>query len=59
MPKIKLTDQQASELIDLLASEIDSLRRQRAHELEYTPAFEEMKHRESVLLEILEVLEDA
>lgn len=59
MPKFRLTDDQLSELIDTLTGEIEDLRRQRDQWAHTDPDSVESKHRESVLLEILEVLEDA
>lgn len=59
MPKLRLTQDQLSELIDTLTGEIEDLRRQRDLWAHTDPDSVESKHRESVLLEILEILEDA
>lgn len=59
MPKVQLTDDQLSELIDTLTGEIDNLRKTQGVVVPNGPDAVEMKRRESVLLEILEVLEDA
>ncbi len=59
MPKFRLTEDQLSELIDTLHGEIDNLRKTQGVVVPNGPDAVEMKHREGVLLEILEVLEDA
>ena len=59
MPKIELSDEDLGELKDLLVGEIDRLRHVIQEVTPNGPCAVEMKHRESVLLEILEVLEDA
>ena len=59
MPKFRLTEDQLSELIDTLHGEIDNLRKTQGVVVPNGPDAVEMTHRESVLLEILEVLEDA
>lgn len=58
MPKFRLTEDQLSELIDTLTGEIEDLRRLRDLWAHTEPDSVESMHRESVLLEILEVLED-
>lgn len=58
MPKVKLTAEQVGELIDILYGEIDELRKYMVPADPRGAALVEMKHREGVLLEILEVLED-
>ena len=58
MPKVQLTDDQLSELIDTLYGEIDNLRKTQGVVVPNGPDAVEMKRREGVLLEILEVLED-
>lgn len=59
MPKFRLTEDQLSELIDTLYGEIDNLRKTQGVVVPNGPDAVEMKRREGVLLEILEVLEDA
>lgn len=59
MPKFRLTEDQLSELIDTLHGEIDNLRKTQGVVVPNGPDAVEMKRREGVLLEILEVLEDA
>jgi hypothetical protein len=59
MPKISLSEEQVAELIDLLAGEIGVLSIQLPTHREDDPDYVEGKHRESVLLEIMEILEDA
>lgn len=59
MPKISLSEEQVAELIDLLAGEIGVLSIQLPTHREDDPEYVEGKHRESVLLEMMEILEDA
>lgn len=59
MPKIVLSNEQMGELIDTLYGEIDNLRKTQGVVVPNGPDSVTMKHRESVLLEILEILEDA
>ena len=59
MPKFRLTEDQLSELIDTLYGEIDNLRKTQGAVAPNGPDAVEMKRREGVLLEILEVMEDA
>lgn len=59
MPRFSLSDEQATELIDTLYGEIDNLRKTQGVVVPNGPDAVEMKRREGVLLEILEVLEDA
>lgn len=59
MPKFRLTEDQLSELIDTLHGEIDNLRKTQVVVVPNGPDAVEMKRREGVLLEVLEVLEDA
>lgn len=58
MPKIRLTHDQVGELVDTLTGEIADLRKKLLSVEKNGPADVEMRHRESVLMEILEVLED-
>lgn len=59
MPKIKLTDEQVGELIDLLHAEIDRVRTVISVAAPHGPDDVEMRHKEDELLELLEILEDA
>ena len=59
MPKIVLSAEQITEVIDLVANEIGVLSISLQAHREDDPEYVEGKHRESVLLEILEILEDA
>lgn len=59
MPKVRLAAEQVGELIDTLYGEIDTLRKQRGDTPDGGPDNIESSRRESVLLEILEILEDA
>ena len=59
MPRFSLSDEQVGELIDTLHGEIDNLRKTLGVVVPNGPDAVTMKHRESVLLEIMEVLEDA
>lgn len=59
MAKIVLSEEQITELIDLVANEIGVLSISLQAYREDDPDHVEGKHRESVLLEIMEILEDA
>ena len=59
MPKIVLSEEQIAEVIDLVANEIGVLSIALPAYREDDPDYVEGKHRESVLLEIMEILEDA
>lgn len=59
MATIDLTDEQITEVIDLVANEIGVLSIALQAYREDDPDYVEGKHRESVLLEIMEILEDA
>lgn len=59
MATIDLTDEQITEVIDLVANEIGVLSIALQAYREDDPDYVEGKHRESVLLEVMEILEDA
>ena len=59
MPKIVLSEEQVAEVIDLVANEIGVLSISLQAYREDDPDYVEGKHRESALLEIMEILEDA
>lgn len=59
MPKLSLSDEQLGEVIDLVANEIGVISISLQALREDDPDYVEGKHRESVLLEIMEILEDA
>lgn len=60
MPKIDLSDEQWSELVDVVSDAVAFASGKLARMPDdYGPDAVEMKHRESMLLEILEVLENA
>lgn len=59
MPKIVLSEEQIAEVIELVADELGVLSVELPTHREDDPDYVEGKHRESVLLEILQTLEDA
>lgn len=59
MPKIVLSEEQLAEVIDLVAGELGVLWVELPTHREDDPDYVEGKHRQSVLLEIMEILEDA
>lgn len=59
MPKIVLSEEQLAEVIDLVAGELGVLSVELPTQREDDPDYVEGKHRQSVLLEIMEILEDA
>lgn len=59
MPKIVLSEEQLAEVIDLVAGELGVLSVELPTHRQDGPDYVEGKHRQSVLLEIMEILEDA